>query len=123
VASSAGSLLGCGCRSCLSGPLADADLGGARTFGAVLDVEVDTLVPTQGVEVLNAAAMEEVFLPVFSCDEAKSSVGDELLDSSCGHLSLLFLELVCGLVTNCPRKAKSTAGAAHVGDTLNLIPF
>src|ERR1035437_4982622 len=118
-----GSLLGRGYGGCLSGSLADADLGGTRTLGAVLYVEFDTLVPTQGVEALNAAAMEEVFLPVFGCDEAETSVSDELFDGSCGHFSLLFLELVCGPVTICPRKAKSNAGAAHVGDTLNLIPL
>ena len=65
-----------------------ADLNGARALGARLDLEGDALAADEAVEVegsQEAATMEEVFLAIFSGDEAETALGDYLLDSTGGH--------------------------------------
>src|SRR5712692_4522212 len=99
----AASRTGCGKRSGRGnalGRICRARLGGAhavraRALLALLDLEGNGLAATQAVEVkrlLDAAAMEEVLLPVLGGDKAKAAVGDDLLHGSLRHSSLLLLE-------------------------------
>ncbi len=69
--------------------LGGAHVIGARALGALLDVELDALAADQAVEVerrIEAAAMEEVFLLILGGDEAEAAIGDDLLDSTGGHV-------------------------------------
>jgi hypothetical protein len=68
--------------------LGSADAYGARALGAGFDLERDALAALEAVEIegsLEAATVEEVFLPVFGGDEAKAAIGDDLLDGTGGH--------------------------------------
>jgi len=69
-----------------------ANLGGPWALGAGLDLELDLLAACQAVEIergIEATAMEEVFLPILSGDEAETTIGDDLLDCAGGHEDLL----------------------------------
>ena len=71
--------------------LGGTHLGGARTLGARLDLEDDTLAADEAVEVhrgIESAAMEEIFLRILGGDEAKAAIGDDLLDGTGGHEDL-----------------------------------
>jgi hypothetical protein len=70
------------------GGLGRANLDGARALGAGLDFERDTLAPDEAIEVergYEAATVEEVFFPVFGCNEAETAVANDLLDCTGGH--------------------------------------
>src|SRR4029079_3730515 len=72
--------------------LCGLDARSARALGALLDVEIDLLAAGQAVGVerhVERAAMGEIILPVVGGDEAKSAIGDDLLDGSGGHEDLL----------------------------------
>jgi hypothetical protein len=69
--------------------LGGAHVIGARTLGALLDVELDALAALKAVEVegrVESAAMEEVFLLILGGDEAEAAIGDDLLDGTGGHV-------------------------------------
>ena len=70
------------------GWLGGAHLYGARALGIGLDFERDTLAANKAIEIEGsdeAAAVEEVFLPVFGCDEPEAAVAYDLLDCTGGH--------------------------------------
>src|SRR5207245_6507849 len=64
-----------------------ADLSGARTLVAPLDLEGDAFAAPESIELqrgVKAAAMEEVFLTIVGRDEAEAAFVDDLLDASSG---------------------------------------
>src|SRR5438045_427915 len=66
-----------------------------RSLLAWLDLETDSLPAGQRVEVdarVQTSPVEEVLLPVFGCDEAEATVGDQLLDGPCRHRQSPLLE-------------------------------
>src|SRR5713101_868208 len=58
----------------------------ARPLRAGLDLERNLFATHEGVEILDAGAVEEVFLAVLGCDEAEAAIRHQLLDGSCSHL-------------------------------------
>jgi hypothetical protein len=70
------------------GGLGRANLYGARALGAGFDLERDTLAADKAIEIergYEATTVEEVFLPVFDCNEAETAVADDLLNCTGGH--------------------------------------
>ncbi len=65
---------------------------GSRAFLARLDLELDALAAVQTVKVesrVQTGAVEEILGPVLGRDEAKTAIGDELLNGPGRHLSTL----------------------------------
>ena len=71
--------------------LGRANVLGARTLGALGDLELDLLTANEAVEIergVEPAAMEEVFLRILGGDEAEAAIGNDLLDGTGGHHDL-----------------------------------
>src|SRR6202011_1576094 len=65
--------------------LGGADVVGARTLLALLDVEADGLATAQAIEVqrrVHATLMEEILLAIVGGDEPKSAVGNDFLEGA-----------------------------------------
>src|SRR5438309_9423069 len=93
---------------------------GSGALGAGFNLERHLLSAKEGVEVdqtVDAAAVEEVFLPVVCGDESEASLRYELLDSASGHISVLFLEplqtLTSGQFEQGPKRRSHRVGGIY----------
>jgi hypothetical protein len=70
------------------GCLGRANVLGARTLGALGNLELDLLTADEAVKIergVEPAAVEEIFLRILGGDEAEAAIGNDLLDGTGGH--------------------------------------